>query len=159
MLEAADVLVVNQQGTVGDMAFPSKLTSYFAAGRPIIAATALHSETAHEIHAATARVVVPPDDPLALAAAIRDLKRGRERSAELGKAPLSHRVGLIRPRVMRASGCGEGERNEGEVPAPRARRVSGEARRHLRQARPSAPALSVCAAQRQVARVHRAAAA
>src|SRR5699024_3086421 len=37
-LAAADALLVNELPGVKEMALPSKLTSYFAAGRPIIAA-------------------------------------------------------------------------------------------------------------------------
>ena len=35
-LAAADVLVVNEAPTVAEMSAPSKLTSYFAAGRPVV---------------------------------------------------------------------------------------------------------------------------
>src|SRR4029077_19009313 len=45
MLEAADALIVNQRATVTDMALPSKLTAYFAAGRPVIGAVAHARET------------------------------------------------------------------------------------------------------------------
>jgi colanic acid biosynthesis glycosyl transferase WcaI len=86
MLQAADVLIVNQKETVGDMAFPSKLTSYFAAGRPVIAAVAAYSDTAREIEAARGGVVVPPNDPAALAAEIFNLKHARRRSEQLGEA-------------------------------------------------------------------------
>ena len=40
VLAAADMLLVNQRGSVDDMSLPSKLTSYFAAGRPVVAAAA-----------------------------------------------------------------------------------------------------------------------
>jgi colanic acid biosynthesis glycosyl transferase WcaI len=46
ILAAADILLVNQRGTVSDMSLPSKLTAYFAAGRPIVAAVQRASETA-----------------------------------------------------------------------------------------------------------------
>jgi glycosyltransferase involved in cell wall biosynthesis len=84
MLEAADVLVVNQRATVGDMSLPSKLTSYFAAGRPTVAAVASGSETAKEVERSGGGVVVAPDDPLALAAAVRSLREDPARRAELG---------------------------------------------------------------------------
>ena len=38
VMQAADVLIVNQRESVTDMSLPSKLTSYFAAGRPVVAA-------------------------------------------------------------------------------------------------------------------------
>lgn len=84
MLQVADLLLVNQRSSVGDMSLPSKLTSYFAAGRPVVAAVAPDSETAHEIRRAEAGVVVPPGDPKALADALSDLRRQPRRLAELG---------------------------------------------------------------------------
>lgn len=74
VMQASDLLVVNQRSSVTDMSLPSKLTSYFAAGRPIVAAASADSETAREIEAAGAGVVVPPDDPRALSGAILELK-------------------------------------------------------------------------------------
>jgi colanic acid biosynthesis glycosyl transferase WcaI len=70
MLRAADVLLVNQRATVGEMSLASKLTSYFVAGRPIIAAVAPRSETARELVRAGAGILAAPDDPSALAQAI-----------------------------------------------------------------------------------------
>ncbi len=66
ILAAADILLINQRGSVNDMSLPSKLTSYFAAGRPVVAAAAAHSETAREISASSGGLVVAPDDPAAL---------------------------------------------------------------------------------------------
>jgi glycosyltransferase involved in cell wall biosynthesis len=65
------------------MSLPSKLTSYFAAGRAIVAAASADSETAREIDAAGAGYVVPPDDPDGFRDAILALKR-RSEAAELG---------------------------------------------------------------------------
>jgi glycosyltransferase involved in cell wall biosynthesis len=63
VLAAADILLINQRGSVNDMSLPSKLTSYFASGRPIVAAAAAHSETAREIASSSGGLVVAPDDP------------------------------------------------------------------------------------------------
>lgn len=82
-LQAADVLIVNQRASVTDMSLPSKLTSYFAAGRPIIAAASAESETAQEMEAAGAGLVVPPGDPAALADAILALRGDRARVPQL----------------------------------------------------------------------------
>ncbi len=74
VLQAADVLIVNQRESVTDMSLPSKLTSYFAAGRPVVAAASPTSETADEIRAAEAGIVVPAGDPEALRRAILELR-------------------------------------------------------------------------------------
>jgi glycosyltransferase involved in cell wall biosynthesis len=84
MLEAADVLVVNQRATVMDMALPSKLTAYFAAGRPVVAAVAQHSETAAEVRRSGAGIVVAPEAPRALADVLTRLR---------ADASLRHRLG------------------------------------------------------------------
>ncbi len=74
VLAAADVLLINQRGSVGDMSLPSKLTSYFAAGRPVIAAAAQGSETAREVMWSSGGLVIKPDDPSALLEALLRLE-------------------------------------------------------------------------------------
>jgi colanic acid biosynthesis glycosyl transferase WcaI len=83
VMAATDVLLVNQRASVTDMSLPSKLTSYFAAGRPIVAAASAGSETAREIEAAGAGYVVPPDEPARLRDAILVLKESPA-TAEFG---------------------------------------------------------------------------
>ncbi|MEU3194915.1 glycosyltransferase family 4 protein, partial [Streptomyces sp. NPDC006992] len=73
VLAAADVLAVTQRASVLDMSVPSKLTSYFAAGRPVLASVAGSGGTAGEIRRSGAGVLVPPEDPAALADGLRDL--------------------------------------------------------------------------------------
>jgi hypothetical protein len=79
IMQASDVLLVNQRPSVADMSLPSKLTSYFAAGRPVVAAASRASETARELEAAGAGYVVPPDNPGAFRDAI--LAVGRDPAA------------------------------------------------------------------------------
>lgn len=69
-LAAADVLVVNEAETVAEMSAPSKLTSYFSAGRPVVAASWPHSAASAEITRARAGVRVDPGAPAALLAAV-----------------------------------------------------------------------------------------
>jgi colanic acid biosynthesis glycosyl transferase WcaI len=83
-MQASDVLLVNQRASVTDMSLPSKLTSYFASGRPVIAAASPDSETAAEIGAAGAGFVVPPADPAAFRDAIVALEHDRPRAQTLG---------------------------------------------------------------------------
>ncbi len=65
-INAADVLIVNEKPGVIAAAVPSKLTSYFDAARPVVAATDLGGITASEIAAADAGIVVPAGDACAL---------------------------------------------------------------------------------------------
>jgi glycosyltransferase involved in cell wall biosynthesis len=85
VLAAADVLLVNQRPTVTDMSLPGKLTSYFASGRPVAAAVAHASETARELDAAGAGLVVEAGQPAALLGAIQCLIANPLRAADLGE--------------------------------------------------------------------------
>jgi glycosyltransferase involved in cell wall biosynthesis len=85
ILQAADVLLVNQGPSVGDMSLPSKLTSYFAAGQPVVAAIAPDSETAREIRAAHGGVLVPPAHPEALADGVLALREDPALREALGR--------------------------------------------------------------------------
>jgi colanic acid biosynthesis glycosyl transferase WcaI len=80
MLAAADVLIVNQRPSIADMSLPSKLTSYFAAGNPVVAAVALDGETATEVATADAGILVPAGQPDRLAAAILQLRDHPDRA-------------------------------------------------------------------------------
>lgn len=85
-LGAADVLLVNERPGVAQMAVPSKLTSYFASGRPVLAATDPGGFTAGEIDASGAGVCIPAGRPdLLLREALR-LGRDRELADRLGAA-------------------------------------------------------------------------
>ncbi|MGK5499519.1 glycosyltransferase [Streptomyces sp. URMC 125] len=103
VLAAADVLAVTQKASVLDMSLPSKLTSYFTAGRPVVASVAAGSGTAQEVERSGAGVVVPPEDAAALLEAVRSLAADPARCAELGargreyvERRLSRRAGLER---------------------------------------------------------------
>jgi len=85
ILSAADVLVLNQSAQVRDTVIPSKLLTYMAAGRPVVAAVNANSEAAQCIHRAGCGPVVEPENPLALAEAIRRLHADRELAARLGR--------------------------------------------------------------------------
>jgi colanic acid biosynthesis glycosyl transferase WcaI len=83
-LGAADVLIVNEKPGVSAMAMPSKLTSYFDAGRPVVAATDRGGITASEITAAQAGIVVPAGDPAALLDAVLMLRAHPDTAARYG---------------------------------------------------------------------------
>jgi glycosyltransferase involved in cell wall biosynthesis len=90
ILRAADILILNQRHTMTDMALPSKLTAYFAAGRPIVAAVRSESEAALEVQTARAGVTCAPDDPAKLLRAIRDLANDSRLRERLGASGVHH---------------------------------------------------------------------
>jgi glycosyltransferase involved in cell wall biosynthesis len=103
VLQAADVLVVNERPGVRDMSLPSKLTSYFAAGRPVVAATHEGTGTALEIGKAAAGSVVPPGDPAALVDAIREWAADDARAVSAGAAAREYAREVLSPEVARAN--------------------------------------------------------
>ena len=83
-LGAADVLIVNEKPGVSEMAVPSKLTAYFDAGRPVIAATDPEGITAAEIADSEAGVVVPAGDPGRLLDAVLALRAEPDKASAFG---------------------------------------------------------------------------
>lgn len=72
-LAAADVLLLNERPEVAEMCVPSKLTSYFAAGRPVLAATGAKSAATRELAASGGGLCVTPGEPAALVAALQSV--------------------------------------------------------------------------------------
>lgn len=94
-LRAADVLLVNEKPGVAEMAVPSKLTTYFSTGRPVLAATDPAGITASEIVASGAGVVVPPGDPRALLQGTLDLVADPSHASELGAKGPQYRDAVL----------------------------------------------------------------
>lgn len=90
-LGAADILLVNEKPGVAEMAMPSKLTSYFATGRPVLAATDPGGITAEEIRIADAGVVVTAGSPVDLLEGALALARDPHHGAQLGANGQRHR--------------------------------------------------------------------
>lgn len=90
-LAAADILLVNELPGLRDMAVPSKLTSYFNAGVPVIAATDEGSVTASEIAASSGGIRVDAADPVSLLNAAEELGTKPELARSLGKSGLQFR--------------------------------------------------------------------
>lgn len=86
ILRCADVLIVNEKPGLRESAVPSKLTSYFVQGTPVVAATESDSATADEVRAAGAGPVVAPGDPAALLAAVEDMAGSTQRAARYGES-------------------------------------------------------------------------
>ncbi|UOG21057.1 glycosyltransferase family 4 protein [Gordonia amicalis] len=83
-LAASDLLLVNEASAVQGMAVPSKLTSYFYAGRPVVAATNSGTPTANEVGASGAGECVRPGDPEGLLELIRSLIERPNHRVEMG---------------------------------------------------------------------------
>jgi colanic acid biosynthesis glycosyl transferase WcaI len=90
-LRAADALLINERCGVTEMSVPSKLTSYFATGLPIIAATDSGSVTAEEIEASGAGIRVDADKPELIVTAAMQLRNNPQQAGALGKKGLEFR--------------------------------------------------------------------
>ncbi len=84
-LAAADVLVLNEAAGVAEMSVPSKLTSYFAAARPVVGATDIRSAATAEITRSNGGVRVDTGDPAALLAAVRGVGQDQASAARMGR--------------------------------------------------------------------------
>ncbi|MGE5689141.1 MAG: glycosyltransferase family 4 protein [Pseudomonadota bacterium] len=82
------LLLIPEAGGRGTGVLSGKVFEYLAAERPILACVPPGGAAAALIRDAGAGVVAPPDDPEAIAAALRDL-HGRWRAGELDGTPLT----------------------------------------------------------------------
>lgn len=85
MFAAADVLLLNQVSNVKDTVIPSKLLTYMAAGRPVLAAVNPNSEGAALLRAAQGGLTVPPEAPAALVDGVKQLRGDPAMRVEMGR--------------------------------------------------------------------------
>lgn len=85
MLAAADVGLVVQKHNVISFNMPSKIQVLLASGRPLIASVPADGTAAKAVEDSGGGLVVPPEDPDALAAAILDLYSHPEKVKVLGE--------------------------------------------------------------------------
>lgn len=85
MLAAADVAMVMQKHNVISFNMPSKIQVLLASGRPIIASVPATGTAAGAIERSGGGLVVPPEDPDALARAILELYNDPQRLRILGE--------------------------------------------------------------------------
>jgi glycosyltransferase involved in cell wall biosynthesis len=123
VLAAADVLVVTQRASVRDMSVPSKLTSYFTSGRPVVGSVAGDGGTAAELRRSKAAVLVPPEAPQALVDAVSALAKDPESATRIGaegpryvETHLSSKAGLARVTALLEEALGK-DRPEARAPS------------------------------------------
>lgn len=89
---AADIALVHERSTMRTMSLPSKLSSYFSAGRPVLAVTNADGATGRVVSDAQAGAVVRHGDAAAFIAAIRRLAR-TDWGADCGAAGAAYAAG------------------------------------------------------------------
>lgn len=89
-LHSADILLVHELAGLREMAVPSKLTSYFSAGLPIIAATDAASTTADELEKSQGGLRVEPGLPEQLVDAAETLYADPGLSQTMGAAGVAY---------------------------------------------------------------------
>ena len=95
----ADILIVNLRGeSAFDHALPSKLFEYMAAKKPILFGG--NGPGADVVREANAGIVVPPDNPDAMAEALRTLVLNPEKALEYGRDGYHHVVKYYRREVI-----------------------------------------------------------
>lgn len=99
LLQAADALLVHEASSVRDLALPRKLTSYFPAGRPVLAVVRSESSTAVEVARSGAGVVIAPHDAMALAAHVGLLRASPHLRDVMGAAGETYAERHLRPAV------------------------------------------------------------
>ncbi len=84
LLASSDVLLVPLDRGKSDLSVPSKLYTFMAAGRPVLGLAPPDSEVAVLLRENASGLTAAPDDPAAIAAAVRALKDSPERRRALG---------------------------------------------------------------------------
>lgn len=89
VLAAGDVHIVTVKRGLEGVIVPSKLYGILAAGKPVLAVAPPATDVARIVTAAGCGIAVDPDDPEAVAAAIRELAEQPEGVAEMGRRALA----------------------------------------------------------------------
>jgi putative colanic acid biosynthesis glycosyltransferase WcaI len=84
MYSAANALFIHQKAAVVDSVIPSKLLTYMAAGRPILAAVSDKSETARYVESAKCGLILNPESPEALVQSALSLRSDSALQSRLG---------------------------------------------------------------------------
>lgn len=100
LLAAADVHVVLQRRVSAGANLPSKIASYLASGRPIVASVHQSSPAGQLLRKSGGAIIVPPDDPQALGGAMRQLHNDAGLRAELGRRGREFAVAALSRKVI-----------------------------------------------------------
>ena len=84
VMMAGDVHIVTVRRGLEGVVVPSKLYSILAAGRPVLAIAAAESDAARIVRETGCGIFADPDDPAAIAAAIRELRNDQNRLIQMG---------------------------------------------------------------------------
>jgi glycosyltransferase involved in cell wall biosynthesis len=84
VMMAGDVHIVTVRRGLEGVVVPSKLYSILAAGRPVLAIAAAESDAARIVRESGCGISADPDDPAAIAAAIRRLRDDQNRLTQMG---------------------------------------------------------------------------
>lgn len=130
-LGLADVHLLPQRADAADLVMPSKLTGMLASGRAVLATARADTELCRVVeHDAACGVVVPPENPAALAEALRALATDPARRAALGaqgrryaEAELS-RDAILRRFEMQLQALVPGGSAQHDSPAPQQQGVT-----------------------------------
>lgn len=99
LLAMADIHLLPQRADAADLVMPSKLTGMLASARAVVATAHTGTELANVVQ--TCGLVVPPEDPAALAQAVQTLAADPALRQQLGAAGLAHaRAHLDRDAVL-----------------------------------------------------------
>jgi glycosyltransferase involved in cell wall biosynthesis len=85
VMMAGDLHIITVKRGLEGVVVPSKLYSTLAAGRPVLVIASPESDAARIVTAAGCGMVADPDDPGAVAAAVRQLRSDPGRLAEMGR--------------------------------------------------------------------------
>jgi colanic acid biosynthesis glycosyl transferase WcaI len=85
VMAAGDVHIVTVRRGLEGVVVPSKLYSILAAGRPVLAVATAKTDVARIVSESGCGLVADPDDPGAVAAAVRELRSAPVRLAEMGR--------------------------------------------------------------------------
>jgi colanic acid biosynthesis glycosyl transferase WcaI len=85
VMMAGDVHIITVRRGLEGVVVPSKLYSILAAGRPVLVVAASNSDAARIVSEAGCGLAADPDDPGAVAAAIRKMRSDPARLAEMGR--------------------------------------------------------------------------